>query len=194
MRSRCSGVSGGNESTMARTYSASTGAGRSRVAGSVLLGGGSCAVWAGCLREGGRDLGESVASICGAVVVGCACSALFRVLSAPGSRFEFLGFLVRCFFLFSGQSGVVGGFPTCLGPTSASRAGYASRLIGESVGFGCRVGAGFIGHRSIEGCPDVRGEVAAHPSWRAVVGRHVVAGRPTSQLAHSPGEQAWLDV
>jgi hypothetical protein len=56
MRSFCSGVSGGNESTTARTCSASTAAARSWFAGS------------------------SVMSVSGAVTVGRGCSALLRVL------------------------------------------------------------------------------------------------------------------
>jgi hypothetical protein len=93
MRSRCSGVSGGNESTMARTCSASTAA-RSRVAGSVMLGG-PCGIQTGCLREDGSDPGESVASISGAVAVGRACSALVCVLLALSRCFEWLGLFVR---------------------------------------------------------------------------------------------------
>jgi hypothetical protein len=73
-RSRCSGVSGGNESITARTCSASTAA-CSRVAAPVMLGGSPFAVWAGFL------LRESVVSISGsAVAVGRACSALFSVV------------------------------------------------------------------------------------------------------------------
>jgi hypothetical protein len=75
MRSRCSGVSGGNKLTTARTCSARAVA-RSRVAGSVMLGGSSCAVWTGRLREDGSDLGGSVVSTSGAVAVGLGCSAL----------------------------------------------------------------------------------------------------------------------
>ena len=51
MRSCCSGVSGGNESTMARTCSASTAAGCG-AAGSVMLGDGPGAVRTGCLGKG----------------------------------------------------------------------------------------------------------------------------------------------
>lgn len=91
MRFRCSGVSGGNESTTARTYSGRTVAERSRVAGSVMLGGSPCAVGTCCLREGGSDLGESVASISGAVAVGRACSALLRVLVVLSRCCEWFG-------------------------------------------------------------------------------------------------------
>jgi hypothetical protein len=96
MRSRCSGVSGGNESTTARTCSGSTAAARPRVAGSVTLGGSPCAVRTGCLREGGSDPpGESVALVSGAVAVGRACSALLRVLVVLSRCFEWFGLFVR---------------------------------------------------------------------------------------------------
>jgi hypothetical protein len=73
-------------------------------------------------------------------------------------------------------------------------AGYANRPTGESVGFGCCVGADFVGRRSIEGCPDVGCEVAAYSGCPAVFGGHVVAGWPTSQLAHVSSEEVWLYV
>ena len=92
MRSRCSGVSGGNESTTVWTCSASIVAARSRVVGSVMLGG-PCAVRPGCLWEGGSDLGESMASISGGVAVGRACSALLCVLVVLS--FELFGLPVR---------------------------------------------------------------------------------------------------
>ena len=97
MRSRYSGVSGGNESTTARTYSGRTVAGRSGVAGSVMLGGSPCAVRTGCLREGSSDLGGSVVSISGAVAVGRACSALLRVLVVLSRCCEWFGLSVRYF-------------------------------------------------------------------------------------------------
>jgi hypothetical protein len=107
MRSRCSGVSGGNESTTVRTCSVSTVAARSRVSGSVML-----------------DLGESVASVSGVVAVGCACSALFCVLVVPSRCFEWFGFSVRYVFLSSGITmRRSGGFPACLGLTSVSGRG-----------------------------------------------------------------------
>lgn len=59
MRSRCSGVSGGNESTMVRICSARTVAARCGVAGSVVHGG-AWVVRADCVREGGTGAGGSV--------------------------------------------------------------------------------------------------------------------------------------
>lgn len=88
MRSRCSGVSGGNESTTVRTRSVSTVAARSGFSGSVVLGGDPCAARTGCFWEGGSDLGELVASIFRAVAVGCACSALLCVLAVLSRCFE----------------------------------------------------------------------------------------------------------
>lgn len=103
MRSRCSGVSGGNESTTVRTCSASTVAARSRVSGSVVLGGGPCAARPGCFREGGSDLDELVVSISGAVAVGRSCSALLCVLAGC---FEGFGLSVRYVSLSSGTTAV----------------------------------------------------------------------------------------
>jgi hypothetical protein len=104
MRSRCSGVSGGNESTTVRTCSANTSAVRSMVSGWVMLGVNSCAVRAGCLREGGTDSGESVASISGAVAVGRACLTLFCALVVMSCCFEWFGLSVRYVFLSSGAT------------------------------------------------------------------------------------------
>jgi hypothetical protein len=103
MRSRCWGVSGGNESTTVRTCSASTVAARSGVSGSVMLGGSPWVVRTGCLSERGSDLGESVASISGAVAVGRACSALLCVLAVLSRFFEWFGLFIRYVFLSSGQ-------------------------------------------------------------------------------------------
>ena len=127
MRSRCSGVSGGNESTTVRTCSARTVA-RSGIAGSLMLGGGACAVRAGCVRGCGSGPGELLASISGAVAVDRACSALLRVLLALGRCFEWFGLFIRCVFL---SPGVVGSFPACLDPASASGRGIRE-LVGIS--------------------------------------------------------------
>lgn len=108
MRSRCSGVSGGNESTMTRTCSVSTAA-CSRVAGSVMLDGGSCGVRTG-FRECGSDRGELVVSVFGAVAVGGECSVLLRVLVVLSRCFEWFGLFVSCVFLSSGTMKVVGVF------------------------------------------------------------------------------------
>jgi hypothetical protein len=89
---------------MVRTCSASTAATRSGVVASVMLGGSSCAVRTGYLREGGTDPGESVASIPGALAVGRACSVFLRVLVALSGCFEWLGLFVRYIsFSSSGQ-------------------------------------------------------------------------------------------
>lgn len=75
MRSCCSGVSGGNASTTARTCSASTAAARSWVAGSMS----------------------------GGVAVGRACSARLWVLVVLSRCFEWFGLSVRYVFLSSGS-------------------------------------------------------------------------------------------
>ena len=173
MRSRWSGVSGGNESTMVRICSARTVAARWGVAGSVVLGG-DCVVGAGCVRKGCTGAGGSVGSISGAVVVGCACLALLRVLLLLSRCFDCLGLFVRCVSFPRGHSWGVSDAPP------------ARRLLNmrtaeeESVGFGCRVEAGFVGRGSVDGCADVCCEVAAYSSCGAVVGGHVLAGWPAS--------------
>jgi len=174
MRSRCSGVSGGNESTMVRICSARTVATHWGVAGSVVLGG-ACVVGADCVREGGIGAGGSVGSRSGAVVVGCACLALLHVLLLLSCCFEFLGLFVRC---VSFPRGIHGGVRHVAPP--ARRLPNMRTAEEESVGFGCRVEAGFVGRGSVDGCADVCCEVAAYSSCGAVVGRHVLAGWPAS--------------
>jgi hypothetical protein len=187
MRSRCSGVSGGNESTMVRMCSANTVAARS-IAGSVMLGGGASAVGAGCVREGGGGPGGSVVSISGAAVVGCTCLTLLRVLLVLSRCFEWFGLPVRCVFLsFRGNHGGLARFDFGLRLRSRNR----RTADDESVGFGCRVGAGFAG-RSFDGCADVGCEVAAYPSHAAVLGGHVLASRSATQLSYLPSEQVWF--
>jgi hypothetical protein len=81
MRSRCSGVSGGKESTTVLTCSVSTASVRSGVAGLVLLGGSLRGLRAGFLGEGGSDsVCGSVALMFDVVVAGRVCSALFGFL------------------------------------------------------------------------------------------------------------------
>jgi hypothetical protein len=92
MRSRCSGVSGGDESTTARTCSASTAAALSWVAGSIS----------------------------GAVAVGRACSALLRVLVVLSRCFEWFGLSVRYFLLSLGDNEGGWGFRCALVPIFAS--------------------------------------------------------------------------
>lgn len=82
------------ESTMVRICLARTVLARWGVVGSVVLGG-ACVVGADCVREGGTGAGGLVVSISGAVVVGCACLTLFRVLVLLSRWFEFLGLFVR---------------------------------------------------------------------------------------------------
>jgi len=164
MRSRCSGVSGGNESTTVRTCSARTVA-RSGIAGSLMLGGGACAVRAGCVRGCGSGPGELLASVSGAVAVDCACSALLRVLLVLGRCFEWFGLFIRCVFLSPGaMRGWSGALRCVLTRPPPADVEYANWSVGESVGMRFCVGANFVGCRSFEGCPDVCCEVAAHPS------------------------------
>lgn len=174
MQSRCLGVSGGNESTMVRICSARAVSARWGVAGAVVLGG-ACVVGADCVREGGMGAGGWVGLISGAVVVGCACLALLRVRLLLSRCFEFLGLFVRCFPFLGG----IQGCPVCL--LRLWRKSPNIRTAEEkSVGFGCRVEAGFISRGSVDGCADVCCEVAAYSSCAAVVCGHVLAGWPAS--------------
>jgi hypothetical protein len=164
MRSRCSGVSGGNESTTVRTCSARTAA-RSGIAGSVVLGGGAGAVRVGCVGGCGSGPGELLASISGVVAVGRACSAFLCVLLVLGRCCEWFGLCIRCFFLSPGaMMGWSGAFRRVLTRLPPAGVEYASWSVGESVGMRFCVGADFVGCRSFDGCPNVCCEVAAHPS------------------------------
>src|SRR5947209_1690856 len=102
MRSRCSGVSGGNESTIVRICSARTVAACWGVAGSVVLGR-ACVVGADCLRQGGTGAGGPVGSISGAVV-DCSCLVLLRVLLLLSRCFGLLGLSVRYVSFLRGHS------------------------------------------------------------------------------------------
>jgi hypothetical protein len=64
----------------------------------------------------------------------------------------------------------------------------------ELIDVGPCVGAGFVGCRSFDGCSNVSCEVAAYTSCRAVVGGHVLTGRPARQLSHLPSEQTGFYV
>jgi hypothetical protein len=157
-------------------------------------GGGPGVVRTGCLREGGNDVGEVVASISDAVAVGRACSALLGVLVVLSRCCEWFGLFVRYISFLQWTTRVTGGFRYVLVRLLSAGAEYASRPTGGSVGFSCRVGVDFVGRRSIDGCPNVCCEVAAYSSCGAVFSWHVLAGRSTSQLAHLPGEQGWFHV
>ncbi len=134
MRSRCSGVSGGNESTTVRTCSASTVVACSRVAGSVVLGADPSAVRMGCFWEGGSDLGESVMWISGAVAVGRVCLALLCVPGVLSRCFEWFGWPVRYVFLFSGKIVVwLEGFPACLGLRQWARNTRTHQPVNQSA-------------------------------------------------------------
>jgi hypothetical protein len=105
MRSRCSGVSGGNESTTARTCSASTAAARSWVAGSIS----------------------------DAVAVGRACSALLRVLVVLNRFFEWFGLFVRYFLLPSGDNEGGWSFDASWPRPPPAGAEYAHRPVGDQL-------------------------------------------------------------
>ena len=103
MRSRCSGVRGGNLSTTARMCSASAVVARSEFARLVVLVG-ACAVGVGRVRASGRGSGESVALTSGAVVACFACFAIFLVLLVLSGCFARFDLSVGMYFPFFGSS------------------------------------------------------------------------------------------